>query len=211
MSWFNNPSELFRSDRILSFWPNANQSPSERINASTRFVIYLSCILYLIKRDSRVLVLGVMVIAALFMLDKYKVVSGGSKSLDCQMPTEESPMGNVMLMDYENNPDRPPACYYPTVRKEVASFIDDSIQFYQNTPRGPSPGAQRKAFSRQFISMPVTTIPNDQTAFAEWLYGKKYSPQCRDDQSMCDPDYWGGQTAAYSGLDSAMNPRGRGY
>ena len=206
-SWFHNPSELFRSDRILSFWPNATQSPSERINASTRFVIYMSCVLYLIKRDNRILVLGAMVIGALFLLDRFKVVSGGKGSFDCQLPTDDNPMGNVLLSDYEDNPDRAPACYYPSVKKEVQNKLD-SFQYYMAKIKGPSPGVQRNAYERQFVSMPVTSIPGDQTAFAEWLYGKKFSPLCREDPSKCDPNYWGPQTEAYAGLDPSNGPRG---
>lgn len=207
-SWFHNPSELFRSDRILSFWPNANQTPAERINASTRFVLYLSCILYLLKRDNRILVLCAMVIGALFVLDRTGVVKGGRGSMTCQMPTEDNPMGNVLLTDYVDNPDRAPACYYPTVQKEVAENLDNTVEYYANRSRGPSPASQRKAFARQFISAPVTSIPGDQTAFAEWCYGKKFAPTCRDDPSKCDPNYWGAQTEAYSDLDTANNPRG---
>ena len=194
-SWFHNPSELFRSDRVFSFWPNANQSPSERINASTRFVIYLSCVLYLIKRDNRILVLALMVVGALFLLDKSGVVKGGQNSLDCQMPTVD-------------NPDRPPACYYPTVKKQVRETLGDQYNYMWTKQYGPMPAVQRNAFERQFTPMNVTSIPGDQTAFAEWLYGKKFEPQCRDDPSKCDPNYWGAQTEAYAGLDPSNGPRG---
>ena len=64
MSWFDKPKELFRSDKILSFWPNENQSASERINASTRFILYLACALYIIKRDIRIIALAILAVAA---------------------------------------------------------------------------------------------------------------------------------------------------
>jgi hypothetical protein len=204
-SWFHNPSELFRSDAILSFWPTATQTPAERINASTRFIVYLACLIYLIKRDNRVLVLAAMVIAALYVLDKTGVIKS---DVDCQLPTADNPMGNVLLTDYIDNPDRPPACYYPTVQDQVSEKLDDTVQYFMGKIRGPSPAVQRKAFARQFISAPVTSIPGDQTAFAEWLYGKKSAPLCRDDPSACDPNYWGPQTEAYAGLDPSNGPRG---
>ena len=149
-----------------------------------------------------------MVILALFLLDKTGVIKGGYGSFSCQVPTKENPLGNVMLTDYVDDPDRPPACYYPTVEREVKENLDNTVEFYVNRSRGPAPSVQRRAFARQFISAPVTSIPGDQTAFAEWLYGKKFSPLCRDDPSQCDPNYWGAQTEAYSGFDPANNPRG---
>ena len=207
-SWFHHPSDLFRS--VLSFWPTANQTPAERINASTRFVVYLACILYLIKRDVRILALAVMVIGVLFVFDKTGVVKGapGAANFDCQPPTSDNPLGNVLLTDYSDKPDRPPACYYPTVEKEVFDTLDNTVQYYANRSRGPTPGSQRKAFARQFITAPVSSIPGDQTAFAEWCYGKKFAPMCRDDPSKCDPNYWGAQPEAYAGLDGSNNPRG---
>jgi len=53
-AWFDNPNELFKKDKIQVFWPNNTQSDNERINATTRFVLYLGCIIYLIKRDVRI-------------------------------------------------------------------------------------------------------------------------------------------------------------
>jgi hypothetical protein len=194
----------------MSFWPTAKQNSAERINSSTRFVLYLSCILYLIKRDLRVFALAAMVIGVLYVFDRSGVVKNppGAPTFDCQMPTEVNPLGNVLLTDYSDKPDRFPACYYPTVEKNVRETFDNSVAFGPNRSRGPVPESQRKAFSRQFISAPVTSIPGDQTAFAEWCYGKKFDPMCRDDPSKCDPNYWGAQPEAYSGLDSGNNPRG---
>ena len=216
MSWFQYPSELFRSDKILEFWPNASQSAAERINASTRFILYLSCILYLIKRDPRILLLAVMVITVLYVFDKSGNIKGPdgipTSGLNCQLPTDDNAMGNVLLSDYTDDPARSPACYYPTVAKKVSSSLNklygNLIEYGPTRSRGGTPDEQRRAFDRAFVSMPVSNIPGDQTAFAEWVYGKKFQPLCRDDPSKCDPNYWGAQTEAYAGLDSGMNPRG---
>ena len=209
-SWFNNPRELFRSDKILSFWPTKRQSPAERINASTRFILYLSCLLYIIKRDLRVFVLAAMVIGVLYVFDKTGVVKDapGAPSFDCQMPSNDNPLGNVLLTDYTDNPDRAAACYYPSVEEKVYETLDNTVAYGPTRSRGAMPDSQRKAFARQFISAPVSSIPGDQTAFAEWCYGKKFDPMCRDDPSKCDPNYWGVQPEAYSGLDPSSGPRG---
>lgn len=204
MSWFDNPAKLFQSNEILSFWPNNKQTADERINASTRFILYLSCILYLIKRDSRIMFLAFMILGLLYIFHSSGVIKDddGVRSV-CQRPTEDSPLGNVLLTD---SPNRPEACWYPDVRPEVKGFMDDTFPYDAGRSRSAWPVNQRNAAARQFISNPVTSIPGDQTSFAEWCYGKKFSPKCRDG-GVCDPDYWGVQSEAFSGIDNSGNPR----
>ena len=209
-SWFEKPTELFRSDKITSFWPNDSQSAAERINSSTRFILYATCVLYLIKRDVRVIVLGALAIGLLFVMYKYGAgknpgsdVNGGG----CQRPTSDNPLGNGLLSDYTDDPNRPPACWYPTVKPQVEEYLDNTVKFGPSRTRSPTAEYQRKAFARQFMTGPVSSIPGDQTAFAEWCYGKKFSPQCRNDPKNCDADYWGAQTDAFAGIDYAGNPR----
>mgnify|MGYP006863219003 CR=1 FL=1 len=91
-------------------------------------------------------------------------------------------MANVLLSDYAGHPDRPGAAYYPTVRDQVKTNLDDT--FAQDA--ADIYGHRNQAASR-FYSMPVTTIPNDQTGFAEACYGKKFKPMCRSDQAFCTP------------------------
>ena len=52
-SVFNEPKELFNKNEILKFWPVEDQSAADRVNATTRFIVYATCILYLIRRDIR--------------------------------------------------------------------------------------------------------------------------------------------------------------
>ena len=211
MSWFDTPSELFRSDKILSFWPSNKQSAAERINSSTRFVLYLACSLYLIKRDIRIIVMAMLVIGILFVLSKKGIVQEPGSTVqgtsDCQRPTADNALANVLLTDYTDNPNRPEACWYPSVKPEVEQFLDNTVKFGPSRTRSPSAKYQRKAFARQFMTEAVSSIPGDQTAFAEWCYGKKYSPQCRNDPKKCDADYWGAQTESFAGLDSSGNKR----
>jgi len=210
-SWFDKPTELFRSDKITSFWPNDSQSAAERINASTRFILYATCVLYLIKRDLRVIVLGMLAIGGLFLMAKTGVVKDPGVTVvgggNCQRPTSDNPLGNVLLSDYTDDPNRPEACWYPSVKPQVEEYLDNTVKFGPARTRSPTAKYQRKAFARQFMTGPVSSIPGDQTAFAEWCYGKKFSSQCRNDPKNCDADYWGAQTDVFSGIDMAGNKR----
>ena len=57
-SWFDDPKQLIRTDKVLNFWPSSTQSSEERVNSAARFIIYATCIIYLIKRDVRIFVIG---------------------------------------------------------------------------------------------------------------------------------------------------------
>ena len=64
-AWFDNPQQLINAEKVLQFWPTREQTPEERVNAASRFVIYVCCVLYLIRRDPRVFVLGLVVLSAI--------------------------------------------------------------------------------------------------------------------------------------------------
>jgi len=219
MSWFDNPTELFRVDKILQFWPTSQQDPVDRVNATSRFVIYASCIIYLIKRDIRIFILAGMVLAVMFVLEKKKLVKApearpvlsvsglGNTGESCQRPTFDNPMGNVLLSDYIDKPNRAPACDTSTVRDQIKNLFTSTIPYDMGRSRSPWPKYQQNAASRQFVTSPVSNIPGDQTGFAEWLYGKKNAPSCRDDPSKCSADTRGVQLETRAGLDSAGAPR----
>lgn len=68
MIWFNDPLELIKQDKLTSFWPSRQQTFDERINSSSRFIIYSSLVAYGFKKDIRILVLGVLVLLAMYIL-----------------------------------------------------------------------------------------------------------------------------------------------
>jgi hypothetical protein len=116
-------------------------------------------------------------------------------------------MGNVLLSDYNTNPNRPPACDYNTVKPFISTLLDDTIPFDAGRSRDPDPEVQQRAAGRQWVTLPPTTIPSDQTGFAEWCYGPKFAPLCRDDPSKCDPNMRGVQLESLAGLDMSGAPR----
>lgn len=211
-AWFDDPKELIKAAKVLQFWPTNKQSPEERVNAASRFVIYATCFLYLIRRDIRIFVLGATVLGVLYVMYKAKMIKetygrstfGGH---GCQMPSIDNPMANVLLTDITDNPNRPPACDYSSVRPIVRSFVDDRIPYDAGRSRSPLPMYQKSAASRQFVSGPVTSIPGDQTAFAEWCYGDRHRPLCRSDTGACSPNARGAQLGAFSGLDFSGDRR----
>jgi hypothetical protein len=215
--WYDNPLILFDVNKVFEFWPVSSQTSEERVNATTRFIIYATVLIYLLNRDVRIFVLGIMMLAIVYIMYKSNMIKENSirptDSLDqaygnCQVPTRDNPMGNVLMSDYASNPNRPPACYSETVSPLIKQHLDDTIPYDAGRSRSPLPAQQRAAAARQFVSGPVTTIPGDQTGFAEWLYGEKFRPMCKSDGTMCSPNARGTQLEAFGGLDMAGNRRG---
>jgi hypothetical protein len=217
-AWFDDPQQLIRSDQVTQFWPNQDQTPEERINAASRFIIYACCIIYITRRDPRIFVLGVTVLSVLYIMYKSKMVKEGySLNINggCQLPTQDNPMGNVLMTDYTDAPNRLEACYYADVKQSVKNYLDDRIPYDAGRSRSALPQYQRNAAARQFVTAPVSKIPGDQTSFAEWCYGPKNGDLCRNNPRMCDPNVRGVQLEAFAGLDPAgdsrVSHRGHGF
>ena len=213
---FDNPLILFDVNKVFEFWPVGTQSSEERVNATLRFIIYASCIVYVIRRDTRIFVLGIMMAAIVYIMYKNGMIKEGmyrppfsddQARGNCQIPTRDNPMGNVLMTDYADRPNRPSACYSPSVAHLVKQNLQDTLPFDAGRSRSPLPDQQRYSASRQFVSMPVTTIPGDQTGFAEWLYGEKFAPICKSDTGVCSPDARGSQLEQFRGLDFDGNKR----
>jgi hypothetical protein len=210
-AWFDDPKQLIDAEQVSQFWPTNDQTPEHRVNAASRFIIYVSCVLYLIRRDPRVFVLGATVLSVIYVLYKSRMVEEGygvaTTGRKCQMPTEDNPMGNVLITDYTDAPNRLEACYYSSVKPFISSYNSDRIPYDSGRSRTAMPKYLRNAAERQFVSNPVTKIPGDQTGFAEWLYGPKNSPMCKSDTRFCNPNARGVQLEAFEGLGSDGDKR----
>jgi hypothetical protein len=211
-AWFDNPQQLFDAEEVTQFWPTGEQTPEDRVNAASRFVIYVCTVLYLIRRDPRIFVLGITVLGVIYVLYKSRMVketygSSVDEGVSCQMPTPNNPLGNVLITDYTDAPNRLEACYYPTVKPFVQAYSSDRIPYDAGRSRTSMPRYLRNAMERQFVSNPVTKIPGDQTSFAESLYGRKNAPMCKSDTRFCDPNARGVQLEAFSGLGTNGDKR----
>ncbi len=204
-AWFEDPQELIKAGKVSQFWPTSEQTPEDRINAASRFVIYTTGLVYLMNRDPRIFVLGATVLGVIFILYRWRMVKETygkpvNRMGQCQFPSKDNPMGNVLITDYTDAPNRLEACYYPSVRPFVNHYSADRIPYDSGRSRTPLPQYLRNAAERQFVSNPVTSIPGDQTGFAEWLYGPKNGPMCKSGTAACSPNARGVQLEAFGGL-----------
>jgi hypothetical protein len=117
-------------------------------------------------------------------------------------PTRDNPMMNVMPLDYDSPPlygdyYRYEKATYPSdkdleVRSQVKNNFEDGL--FQNAD---SLLWNRINSQRQYVSMPVGSVPSEQSEFANWLYGTPgnckqgsvfvgYGVQYTDDSLLCN-------------------------
>jgi hypothetical protein len=187
--WFKDINGLFGNGKYMKFLPSKEFSYVENLNAIVRFSIYFGIIAFVIQRDSRSLMVPIVTLLATFFMAKTKEKNDIHEQLFldnnrlekdkitdeiCQRPTENNPFMNVMMNDYYQNPQRKRACDItkPHVRKEADRF------FNKNLYRSVSDIFNKEASDRQWVTNPITTIPNDQNSFAKWCY--QTPPSCKE-------------------------------
>jgi len=110
---------------------------------------------------------------------------------DTTYPTDRNPFMNVLLDEIKYNPTRPPAA--DIGEKNVKITLDDffRVEFTSD----PTDVFGRSQSQRQFITMPSTTVPNDQASYQDWLY-KIPGKTCKE----------GGREACLPGTDGGKMP-----
>lgn len=105
----------------------------------------------------------------------YTYSVGDENGEACQLPSKNNPFGNVLLTDYNDNPNRPPACKYTQVKGMVNDHFDHNL--YKDV----DDIFNKNNSQRMFYTTPITTIPNDQGTFADSLY--KVGITCKEDET----------------------------
>jgi hypothetical protein len=110
---------------------------------------------------------------------------------------KKNPLSNVLLTEIMDNPDRrsaPPA-FNADVQEDITSATKKTVQFLnpgiKNTNKQLFSSLTDNFYldqsNRAFFTNPNTKIPNDQGAFADFLYGDM--PSCKDgDGIQCIKD-----------------------
>jgi hypothetical protein len=212
--WGEDPNVLFSPKFLTEFFPTENMTYEQKLNSVTRTVIILSLINVFIFKSIRHLIIGVITISSIYILhyyhekEKKKVVSKkvvhdikegfGNPAMDYltqsgeEIPTNvfsepepNNPFGNVLMSDYDYNPNKKPAP--AAFNKNVGNAILKNAKELVIEANPDQPDIADKLFKdlgdqytfeqslRPFNSNPSTTIPNDQQAFSEFCYGSMTS------------------------------------
>jgi len=206
--WGVNPNILFQNQYITEFFPVNGMSFNQNLNAISRSIILLSVVGFLLTRNFNFFgALTITMIAIYFYYqtqrpkseveglsnaglaivgdpsyNKKGIVPGvdGSNSV-FDKATPSNPYSNVLLTDYDMNPNKKPAppagttVVYNTIlenaKKTVMELNSDQPDIADKLFRDLGENLEFEQSMRNFTSNPATTIPNDQAAFAEFCYG----------------------------------------
>lgn len=179
--WFKNYEILFRYDRLTEFVPIDDFSYVEKLNSILRFAIYTAIALIIYRQQLLALLFPIAVAAItiyLYQDNPRQYIGHGVDDKKCTPSTIANPFMNVLMSDYTDNPDRPPAC------DESEEKID--YNFRRNLYRNSFDDIYGKGQSRrQFYTMPVTDIEQSgYENYINWLYNT--GPTCKTDNSKCD-------------------------
>lgn len=207
--WLTDPTILMKHEEIMNVWPNKNMSKTEKINAISRLTIILTTLGYILTKQMKILISGILTIVAISILHKsgdLKIMKQFQKNnLDegfenekgklahgnWTKPTKNNPAMNVMLHEIHSNPDRKPAA--PVSEPDVNEMMNASTKEFV-ADNFNDPKVDEKLFKdlgdnfgfdqsmRAWHPMPNTQIPNDQKGFADFCYGNMTS--CKDGHEL---------------------------
>ena len=212
--WGENPNVLFASKYVMEFFPTENMTYEQKLNSVTRTIIIMTLISTILYGGVRHLIIGAITIGSIFILHYYhqkEKVKVDSKKVIAEVkegfenpamdfltqdgkvmpedifdePEPSNPFSNVMMTDYDYNPNKKPAP--PAFNQNVNDKIFESAKQMVEESNPDQPDIADKLFTdlgdqyvfeqslRPFSSNPSTTIPNDQQAFSEFCYGSMIS------------------------------------
>lgn len=97
----------------------------------------------------------------------------------CRKPTVDNPFTNIVFSDYldASNVAEPCNIDDKNIQNDMQNLYNSTIyRSFQDV-------FERENSQRMFYTVPIRTIPNDQTEFANWLY--KTGPTCKENSQNC--------------------------
>lgn len=165
---------LFNKDKYLEFYPKKEMSKIDKAYAIIRFAIYYGIIICVFNLDSKWLAISILLILlSIFLLSSEKFESTDK---NCTKPTYNNPFMNFIFGDDYN---KSKACdLSQNIRDEqINLFRKDSKLLDKTDLYG------KNTSDRNFYTMPSTSALNDQTGFAQFIYGD--FNHCKSDGKNC--------------------------
>lgn len=197
--WLEDPAILFRNNNYTKIVPSKQMNRIEVLNALSRFFIYLIIIYLIFSVDWTYMLIpmaGIVIILFLYVIQKWhtgelvqmetfnapsnedKIITPETGNT-YQLPTTDNPFMNVTMADLMDNRTRLSAG--PVTDPIIKNKINQAYK--QNLFTDVEDVFGRGHAQRQFYTMPSTTIPNDQTGFAKWVYSAPET--CKENQLNC--------------------------
>jgi len=192
--WFNDISILYKNCYI--FLPSTNFSLIKNLNAIVRFFILYSVLCFVVYQDTDVFLPLLLVMVISFILyyireyikepyenlvgvqhnKKFEPINKNDDVKDIiKTSTPNNPMMNINVMDYNNNKN---IKIDETVTNEIMNQNLNNDLFNDIGDM-----SNKNMLERNFYTSPINTVPNDQGAFAKWLYDS--GPTCKESREVC--------------------------
>ena len=205
--WSENPNIILDTKYIFEFFPTETMTYSQKLNAISRLIISMTIIGVILYRSVRIVIISAITLFSLYLIySHYNKSHSDSRDLEgfqnpaidmlneknistsyeiFDNPTKENPFSNVLINDYDYNPNKKPAP--PASKPDVANNILSEAKAMVQKLNPSQPNIADKLFQdlgeqyvfeqslRPFYSTAITTIPNDQSGFADFCYGSMIS------------------------------------
>jgi|TARA_Y200000002_G_C22643485_1_gene648113 hypothetical protein len=204
--WMQDLSVLINKDYIFELWPMSFMTYNQKLNALSRIIIILSLIGGLVFRSVKAITTGLVVLFLIALLkagsisnltegftdiednidvmnkeNQEEIEDMQKKINEYKKPTVNNPLGNVLLTDIQDNPQRKaaPPSFYENVHDDINNKTKEMIKEINKN----NVDIEKKLFQdlgnntafdysmRNFYSTANTEIPSDQKSFTEYLYG----------------------------------------
>jgi hypothetical protein len=200
--WGENPNILIAPKYALELFPTKDMTFYQSLNAISRSVILLTIFTFIYGYNNRILLVGALTLLSIYLFYYYKLQekkrleSFQSPALEViskneldketfDTPSQLNPFSNVLVSDIDVNPHKRPAP--PTFGEETYDTIMENAKQLVIDQNPGQPDIADKLFHdlgnqivfeqsmQPFYSNASTTLPNDQSAFAEFCYGEMIS------------------------------------
>jgi hypothetical protein len=182
--WLEDYKVLFKKNNLDQFIPTKEMTFIEKLNSIMRLSIYLSISLYLVTGNYHYFF--IMIIVGIFTVFIFKTQKDNfelyfnlndtdfqnkvnefeiEKTLIDIKPTVQNPFMNINLITDDKTKEKaPPSWNNDNLQKDIED------KFGYNLYRDVGDLYGKSNSQREYYTMPSTTIPNNQTSFAKWLY-----------------------------------------
>ena len=111
--WIHDHCILFKKSKLMELWPYKHMTYNQQLNATSRFIIMVSLIGYMLLNNYIILLFGALMlilIATVYKYNKTRTLESMSNKLEGNNVqhnySSKNPFQNVLMTDFEDNPTR---------------------------------------------------------------------------------------------------------
>ena len=184
--WLYDPNILFSKN--IPLLPNKDSLFINKLNIYARLIFLVGIVFFVMNPSLKYISLVIIGQSILYMIYRKNKITEHFNSIDNSLrnemeslhdninskyisPSEHNPCMNILLPEYRVQPNRE-SLFMDKTKKNVYKNVKNKLKSKSCLFKDISDIYGNVASHRSFYTTPITTIPNKQNEFAEWLYGK---------------------------------------